>query len=183
MLSVVSVVSVVSISQASCENDSVPMTHEELILALLGEVTPMLRNYSRSTGLEFDDLYQEASVTILKILFFQSHSSSCPNQQVPFLHGADLVRYITASVKKTVLMLMRRAKIRQTLSLDIPLSDDPNSCTLADILPSPYDVNPEDILLAKERLANLAPIIAQPRHYKQAQCLQGWKATWEAQYE
>ncbi len=69
------------------------------------------------------------------------------------------VRYrIYSRILNTFQYVLRR----RSASLDAPISDDEDSTTLADLLPSSYEVEPLAVLVAQERIQELAPMLAQP---------------------
>jgi DNA-directed RNA polymerase specialized sigma24 family protein len=115
---------------------------DALLLSLLECVTPVLRCYAGSAQLEFDELYQDASVKILQIL------ESLP-QRAPV---SSLERYVVTSVKHQVIDKIRYLKVRRAASLDVPQGIDG---LLGDVLPSGYSVDPVDVVLALERLEEL----------------------------
>lgn len=110
------------------------------ILQLLEEVSPMLHNLARWVGSDFDDLYQEASIAILTLV------ERIPDAPVSF--AVQKVRFDTIGR----LQYWRR---RQHASLDAPL-DSETGVTLADLLPDPHRVDPLVMVLAQERLQELA---------------------------
>ena len=127
---------------------------DALALRLLGQVTPMLQQYARSAKLNFDDLYQDACEKILTIL---DERWGCVGHLQP---------YVMKSIKNLVLDTIVYTKRHRTVSLDEPLIEDA-SLTLADLLPSPYCVEPLTIVLARERLEDLRSSVSDgPMHHK-----------------
>jgi DNA-directed RNA polymerase specialized sigma subunit len=147
------------------------MTRDQATLSLLKLVAPMLQNYAQSTGCDFDDLYQNASITILKIL------------DTGKLQVRDLERYVITSVKHMVLMELRSRKIRQALSLDAPLNDESDAITLADLLPDPHSQDPATVYLAKEHLEELRVFTQQPMHHQRSRAIREWQETVAASLE
>jgi DNA-directed RNA polymerase specialized sigma24 family protein len=123
------------------------------LLSLLEHVTPLLLSYVEPGTLEFEDLYQDAAITIMHVL-----------AKHPYQDGdADAERaYVYVSVRNGILGKIRAARRRHTLSLDAPRGDGTSNITLADFLPSPYYTDPIKVLLVKERLQEI-----EARYYDQ----------------
>jgi DNA-directed RNA polymerase specialized sigma24 family protein len=140
------------------------MDREQLILALLEDVTPYLRQAARSGKLDFEELYQDASIKIMQILD----------------HYRDQVRHLQAYVAVTMRHLVaykvKYAEKRRAVSLDEPLSDDV-SLTLADLLPDAYTVEPVTVVLARERLDELQVRVSAAKHYQTRRMLGEMHAT------
>jgi DNA-directed RNA polymerase specialized sigma24 family protein len=140
------------------------MERDQLTLSLLEQMTPYLRRAARSGKLDFDDLYQDASIKIMRILD----------------HYRDQVRYLQAyvlmSMHNLVLDTVKRVNKRCAISLDEPLSMDV-SLTLADLLPGPYSVEPVVIVLAQERLEELESSVVAAKHHGTRRMLREMHAT------
>lgn len=120
-------------------------TNEQLTLDLLEHVSPMLWNVARSTGMEFDDLYQDASLVILRVLDRYQQENH-----------ANLTRLAMRCVRNYTLDLIDYRRYRRHASLDELIG----TTSLADLLPDPYNIDPLLVLLIKERLQELAPLVA-----------------------
>jgi DNA-directed RNA polymerase specialized sigma24 family protein len=115
---------------------------EQIILSLLQYVEPLLHKHARAWHLDFDDLYQEASIQIMKLL----------NEDLAKFR--DLRAVASYCVRIRVIQIWRYTRSREMQSLDAPLSAE-NGVTLADLLPSPYSADPATVVLTRERLENL----------------------------
>ncbi len=125
------------------------MTTEErnmLALQMLEHVTPLLRIYAASSPLEFDDLRQDAAITIMRILDTQPEKLLAVDSK-PY-------SYIAVAVKHRILDKIKYTRRRRMDSIDAHLNDDSDT-TLADLLPSPYYAEPLTILLAQERIEDV----------------------------
>jgi len=123
-----------------------------LVLSLLEHVTPLLRRYAANYRvLSFDDLYQDASIHIMGLI-----DAGTPKP--------DLERFSFNRVRSRIINTINYAMRRQAASLDAPLCEGESAVTLADLLPSPYEVEPLAILVAQEHLQELRPILAQRMH-------------------
>ncbi|MBV9688518.1 MAG: hypothetical protein JO202_02290 [Ktedonobacteraceae bacterium] len=114
---------------------------EQLVLALLEQVTPLLHRYAVSATLDYDDLYQDASILIMDIIARRG------------VHA--LPSYVWVSVRNRILTKVKYHRIRQAVSLDAPITADQGNLTLADVLPSPYRVDPLTLVLGRERIEEL----------------------------
>jgi DNA-directed RNA polymerase specialized sigma24 family protein len=124
--------------------EELPMTQDErntLVLQLLDHVSPLLRKYAAEYRqvLSFDDLYQDASIHIMRLI-----DAGTPSQ--------ELRRYSYNRVRSRIIDKIKYAMRRQAKSLDAPICDQDNIGTLADLLPDPYRVEPLAILIAQERI-------------------------------
>ncbi len=126
---------------------------DQLTLSLLEQFSPYLRQSARSARLDYEELYQDASIKIIQIL---DHY----RDQVCHLHA-----YVSMTMHNLVIDKAKYAKKRRAVSLDEPLLDD-TSLTLVDLLPDPYRVEPVVVLLAQERLEALASRVAGAKNYK-----------------
>jgi len=131
---------------------SLPQSDRQaLTLFLLEQVSPYLQRAARSGRLEFEDLYQDASIKIMQIL---DHY----RDQVRYLHA-----YVQISVHNLVIDKVRYARRHEVVSLDEPLLTDA-SLTLADLLLDPYSVEPVVVVLAQERLMELQSRCSAAKH-------------------
>jgi len=135
---------------------------ESFVLAHLEYVAPMLHKYASSAKLEFEDLCQDATLVILHVL---ERADSI----------RDLTPYVIRSVRNACLNKIEYSNRRRSISLDKPLFDD--GTTLADLLPSPYQVEPLTLLLAQERLLELQARMAQPKNSQRARVVREWHDT------
>ncbi|MGH2505807.1 MAG: sigma factor [Ktedonobacteraceae bacterium] len=125
------------------------MTREQTTLSLLNHVTPMLWKWARSTGYEFDDLYQDASLVVLKVIdHYQQKTIN------------DLKRLVTRSVRNRIIDTIRYQQNRRHVSLDEQVSDE-GEITRADLVADLRQLDPLTNLIMKERIDELAPIAAQ----------------------
>ena len=115
---------------------------EQLVLSLLNHVTPLVRKLARDWHLEYDDLYQDVSVHLMKLV------------DRPFDHIRNLPAVAAYSTRQIIINKWHYTDRREACSLDKPLIPD-SETTIADLLPSPYNTDPEFVLLVKERLENL----------------------------
>jgi len=134
---------------ALCKKWNETMTKSErdgLILSVLEHVTPLLHYYAASSPLEFDDLYQDATITII-------HKLNTKADRLQF-HGtgSNVYGYMTVAVKHRIIDKLRYTKIRKAISIDAPVNGRDDTPTLADLLPSPYRTEPITLLLAQERI-------------------------------
>jgi DNA-directed RNA polymerase specialized sigma24 family protein len=144
---------------------SLPQSDRQaLTLSLLTHVTPYLQQSARARKLDFEDLYQDASLKILHIL----------DQYRDQVH--HLQAYVMVSIRNLVREKVKAAKRLRTVSLDEPLLSDV-SLTLADLLPDPYSVEPVVVVLAQERLEELQSRVAAAKHYKTRRMLGEMHAT------
>ena len=111
---------------------------EQLLLSLLKAVRPVIAHYP---DLDFEELYQDASVWILELID----------------HDVDGKRansaYAKIHVNHRIIDKIRYLKRRFTFSLDAPLAE--SDVCLADLIPSPYSHDPASILASKEHLMQL----------------------------
>ncbi len=121
-----------------------------LVLSLLEDVTPLIRKYTAIYGLDFEEMYQDASIIIMRLL----------DVSIDAIY--DLRGYVAQRVKSRMIDKLRYTQRRCMVSLDAPLSEGKDAGTLADLLPSPYQVEPLTILLAQERLQELSSIFGLP---------------------
>jgi DNA-directed RNA polymerase specialized sigma24 family protein len=126
---------------------------DQLTLSLLEQFTPYLRQSARSGHLDFEELYQDASVKIMLVL-------DQYRDQVRHLHA-----YVSMTMHNLVVDKINYSRKRRAVSLDEPLLDDA-SLTLADLLPDPYRVEPMLVVLAKERLEALESRVSGAKHHK-----------------
>ncbi len=144
---------------------SILMTDRQaLTMSLLDQVSPFLRQSARSGELDFEDLYQDASVKIMQIL-------DQYRDQVRHLQA-----YVQMSIHNLVIDRIKYARRRRAVSLDEPLLADV-SFTLADFLPDPYSVEPLVVVLAQERLAELQSRCHEAEHYATRRMLSEMHAT------
>jgi DNA-directed RNA polymerase specialized sigma24 family protein len=111
-----------------------------LVLALLEHVTPILRKSARAYRLDYDDLYQDASIIIMHML---------DSNQVDFSRETAY-HYVRTRIKSRIVNMLRYASRRRAASLDAPISQDEDSFTLADLLPSTSSMQPDATLIAQE---------------------------------
>jgi DNA-directed RNA polymerase specialized sigma24 family protein len=137
---------------------------ESFVLSHLERVTPMLHNYASSAKLDFEDLRQDATLVILHVL-----------ERADAIR--DLTPYITTSVRNACINKIHYTNRRRTISLDEPLFDESDGATLADMLPSPYVVEPLTLLLTQERLLELRARMTQPKHFQHARVVREWHDT------
>jgi hypothetical protein len=130
------------------------MTRDErnvLVLALLEYVTPILRKSASVYNLDYEDLRQDASLTIISML---------DRNEIDFsLSTAH--QYVRFRVRSRIVDRLRYVSRRVTCSLDALVSEQEGAATLADLLPSPYCVEPLTILVAQERIQELSPMLIQ----------------------
>jgi DNA-directed RNA polymerase specialized sigma24 family protein len=118
---------------------------DELVLSLLDDVTPLLRQYAAKYRrfVSFDDLYQDACIHILRLI-----DAGVPAQK--------LRHYSYNRVRSRMIDKLKYLRRRAHQSLDTPISgQDQEGATLSDLLPSPYRVEPPALLLAQERITDL----------------------------
>jgi DNA-directed RNA polymerase specialized sigma24 family protein len=115
----------------------------ELLVSLLEQQTPFIKKCSTAYGLDFEEAHQEAAVLLLHLL-----ERDLPNKP------GERAAYIRSSIKYRLIDKVRYAQRHPALSLDMPIyaDQDGNKATLADLLPSPYRVEPLAVILAKERI-------------------------------
>lgn len=133
---------------------STTLSREErntLALSLLEHVVPLLRQSARDGKFDYDELYQDAFLKIVRIL----------DERLGQV--GSLPAYVAASVRNMIVDQVRYCKIRRAVSLDEPLLDDV-SFTLADVLPSGYSVEPVTVVLIQEHLQELQPMLSEPMH-------------------
>jgi hypothetical protein len=120
------------------------MTRDErntLALALLEQFTPLVQKYTTAYGLNFEEARQDASISIIEVL------------DAGIERIDNLPAYIMLRLKSRLINKFVYIKRHQATSLDAVLTpDDQEGPTLADLLPSPYQVDPAIILLARERI-------------------------------
>jgi DNA-directed RNA polymerase specialized sigma24 family protein len=138
------------------------MEREQLTMSLLEQFTPYLRHSARSGRLDFEELYQDASIKIMQIL---DHY----RDQVRHLHA-----YVSMALHNLVIDKVNYAKKRRAVSLDEPLLD---TVSLGDLLPDPYRVEPVMVLLAQERLEALQSRVAAAKHHGTRRMLREMHAT------
>jgi DNA-directed RNA polymerase specialized sigma24 family protein len=121
---------------------------DQLVLSLLDYVTPLLRRYAANYCqlLNYDDLYQDASIHIMRLI-----DAGTPPE--------ELQRYAYNRVRSRTIDRIKYLTRRLAQSLDAPI-DDQGSATFADMLPSPYRVEPLTVILAQEHIASLLPYIS-----------------------
>lgn len=116
---------------------------EALLLNLLEKVTPTLRRYAASTSYEFEDLRQDAVVNIMAML------------DSGIGHIDNLAAYTHACVRSRIIDKIRHDAI-DGLHQPRYTSD---SISLEDFIADPYQRDPLTILLIKEQIEELAPLI------------------------
>jgi hypothetical protein len=120
------------------------MTREErnrLVLSLLDGATPLIRKYAAAYRLDFEETYQDMSIVIMRLL----------DAGIDGIH--NLPAYVTLRVKSRMINKLDYTERRRgrTVSLDAPMSQDEDSFTLADLLPSSTTaIQPEAALIAQE---------------------------------
>ncbi len=128
------------------------MTQEErnaLTLSLLAHVTPILRRSASAYHLDYDDMYQDASIIIMLML---------DNQEVDFTRETALY-YVRTRIKSRIVNMLQYALRRRSVSLDAQLSqDDGDGLTLGDLLEAPSQDEPQAQVSAQD---DLREIIAQ----------------------
>lgn len=107
---------------------------------------------ARSGQLDFEDLYQDASIKIMQIL-------DRYRDQVRYLRA-----YVSMSMHNLVVDRAAYAKKRRAVPLDDELLDNV-SLSVADFLPDPYRVEPELVVLAQERLVELQQRVESTKHH------------------
>jgi DNA-directed RNA polymerase specialized sigma24 family protein len=138
---------------------------ESCVLSHLECVTPMLHSYAATAKLDFEDLRQDATLVILHVL---ERADSI----------RDLKPYIKASVRNACINKIHYTNQRRMISLDEPLFDETDGATLADMLPSPYVVEPLTLLLTQERLLELrSQFTMQPMNFQHARVVREWHDT------
>ena len=155
------------VSMQHCTTTLGSVERDQLTLSLLEYVTPYLRKCAQSGELDFEDLYQDASIKIMQIL-------DRYRDQVRYLRA-----YVSVSVHNLVVDKARYVKKRRAVSLDDVLLDGV-SCSLADLLPDSYRVAPETVLLAQERLVELCVKVEAVRHFGKRRMLRELYATAQA---
>ena len=98
-----------------------PLSRDALILTYLNHVDGLLHKYAASTRMDYEDLRQDAVLTIMHCL------DRKPDQQQT-LHG-----YVTVSVRNRIIDKIRYNQCRRAVSLDA-LCD--TCSTLSDLFPS-----------------------------------------------
>jgi hypothetical protein len=137
------------VSSAGKEDITMTTTErEQLVVSLLNYVTPRIEKFARRYDLEYEDLYQDASLLILKMV-------DGPLEGIRDLNAVASYRVRLMALNKLTYS-KRHCKAQ---SLDAPLSPD-CEITLADLLPSPYYTDPASVLLSQERLEQLAVTVA-----------------------
>jgi DNA-directed RNA polymerase specialized sigma24 family protein len=124
------------------------------LLSFLEQVRPLIGRYARDFHLDFDDLYQDATLQLITLL----ESGKLDFGRNPGAVVAHFVEY-------RIIDRLRYLKRRPSISLDAALTADNNGqddgvTTLADLIPSPYNHEPLELLLCWERLQELAPVVA-----------------------
>jgi DNA-directed RNA polymerase sigma subunit (sigma70/sigma32) len=119
------------------------MTREErnrLVIELLERLTPLIRKCATAYSLDFEDMYQEASIAIMCLL----------DAGIDGIY--DLPAYVAMRVKSRMIDKLRYVQCRRgrTISLDAPVSQDADSFSLADLLPCPYSMQPDAAVIAQE---------------------------------
>lgn len=121
---------------------------EQRVLMLLEHCTPLIRRMAHENGLDFEDLYQDCSVTVMKVL-------AAP---VALCDDDDRLRaYAWVAVRNCIITKIKWVHAHLAASLDaaFTLPDDAEGRTLLDLLPSPYAIDPVAWLISKERLEEL----------------------------
>ena len=137
---------------------------ESFVLAHLERVTPMLHSYAASAKLDFEDLRQDATLVILHVL-----------ERADAIR--DLTPYVVRSVRNACINKVLYTNRRRMVSLDAPLFDETDGATLADMLPSPYQVEPLTLLLTQERLLELQARMVQSTNYQHVRVVREWHDT------
>ncbi len=114
---------------------------DRYILESLQQAVPMLRNAARRCNLDFDDLYQEAYLTL--------------RSSLPRVLAANHPRaYIHTMFRMLAYQLVRqRNQRREAISLDCVCGEDEN-VTRADLIADP-DPEPEAVAILEEQTAVL----------------------------
>jgi DNA-directed RNA polymerase specialized sigma24 family protein len=116
---------------------------EQLVLSLLNQVTPLIRHCARTWNLNFEDLYQDATIHIIHLVDTKKNPQK-------------LLSLTRLRVRSRIIDTLRYNLRHQALSLDTPSHQD-SDLTVADLLPSPYSHDPLSIILTQERLKQLEP--------------------------
>jgi DNA-directed RNA polymerase specialized sigma24 family protein len=125
---------------------------EQLVLSLLKQVEPTIRKCTSNWHLDYDDAYQEASIHIMNSL----------DKEVSLTNVRNLAAVISYRVRLRMIQLSRYTQRREAESLDAPLQAE-SGITLADLLPSPYSIDPATVVLTRERLQALETSIRHAR--------------------
>ena len=135
---------------SSVGKEDITMTtteREQLVLSLLTEVTPLIHKFAVAWHLEYDDLYQDAAIQIMSLI----------DQGIE--HVANIHAYAKLRIHSRIIDKLRYVMYREACSLDAPVAPD-SEATFADLLPSPYYIDPVFVLLSKERVEQLAATVA-----------------------
>jgi|SRR5450755_266775 hypothetical protein len=116
---------------------------EQIVLSLLHHVTPMIKKFAYEWHLEYDDLYQDATLHLMELL---------DTGKVDFTRNYEA--FASIRIHWRLLDKVRYTQRRKAVSLDAALCID-EEMTLADLLPSLYSTDPATVVLVKERLENL----------------------------
>jgi DNA-directed RNA polymerase specialized sigma24 family protein len=114
-------------------------SYEALVLSYLDDVNGLLRAYAASARLDYDDLRQEAALTIMHCLELQPDRAGA-------LHG-----YIRVAVRNRIIDKIRYNQSRRAVSLDALLGA---YSAFSDLFPSD-EPEPETALVTREELQAL----------------------------
>jgi DNA-directed RNA polymerase specialized sigma24 family protein len=118
-----------------------PLEREQLILSLLNQVTPLIHHCAYTWDLDFDDLYQDATIHIIHLIDAKEATK-------------NLLALTRLRVRSRIINTLRYTLRHRAISLDTPANPD-SDLTIADLLPSPYSHDPLSIVLTQERLKRL----------------------------
>lgn len=122
-----------------------PVEREQHVLMLLNQVTPLIRHCAHSWHLDFEELYQDAAIHIMQLVDTKQNSEK-------------LLTLVRLRVRSRIINTLRYKLRHSSLSLDAPVYSD-SDLTIADLIPSPYSIDPQFVLVAKELLEELAPSV------------------------
>ncbi len=134
-----------------------PATRDDIVLSLLQIVNPLLHLYAKRYDFDYEELRQDACIHILEVLAY--------GDRIQNLEGYVWMRVRSRIINKMVYRQRRRDTNFTLTSLEAPLFGDQDITNLADMIPSPYYVEPLSVLLAKERIEELRPLISQVTNY------------------
>lgn len=124
--------------------------NEEAEEYLIRKYKDLIRTKARlyfMMGADHDDIMQEGMIGIFKAI-----KSYDPTKQASFHTFADLCinRQIITAIKQAA--RMKHSPLNTSVSLSRPVSAEPQAITLAEVLPTDSDSDPESLLLLKEVL-------------------------------
>lgn len=147
------------------------MTQEErnaLTLTLLAHVTPILCRSASTYHLDYDDMYQDASIIIMLML---------DKQEVDFSRETAY-HYVRTRIKSRIVNMLQYALRRRSVSLDAQLTqDDGDGLTLGDLLEAPGQDEPQANLSAQDELQEIIAQIPARLHPSTARKVQELQAT------